>query len=167
MEEAAGLIVAAQLLAAAEQRSLPTRYELAQQSRAKVLELSSGVATAREVHVPPMELLAQLLSALVKAHFTVPADKPLAVEQVLDFDWVVKTAIEQARLDPLTHSTPPDAAAFSPLKVLRRVIVRTMHHSVHTRSLSEAATEVRGREQQTGAAVPAVPIFDAVTEHQL
>jgi hypothetical protein len=101
MEEAAGLIVAAQLLAAAEQRSLPTRYELAQQSRAKVLELSSGVATAREVHVPPMELLAQLLSALVKAHFTVPADKPLAVEQVLDFDCV------HARLPGPSQAPPP------------------------------------------------------------
>ena len=80
------MIVMAQLLAAAAQRCLPARYELPTQSRAKVIELISGTAMTREVHVPPLELLSNLRGALEKAHWTFMTDKNPAIEQVFDFD---------------------------------------------------------------------------------
>ena len=41
------------------------------------------------------------------ARFGFESDRELAMARLFDFEWVIKTAVEQARLDPAVHGSNP------------------------------------------------------------
>jgi len=98
---------------------LPERFALAQATRPKVLNISNGTCEAREVTASPIELLRRTVEAISKAKFTGKGDKPVVQQMMSEFEWLIKTAVESAQVDPLEVTldprihNPPFAAGLS------------------------------------------------------
>ena len=121
------MVVASQLGAAAAQRPLPCplpeRYAHAEACRPKLLDLGGGVARPRELNASPSALLEATTARLHAARFSIEVDRELAVERMLDFEWLVENSLEQARLDPYEHPVVPSPANLTPL--IQRPAART------------------------------------------
>ena len=100
-------IVQAQLMEAEQQRPLPTRYEHAQKCRPKLVELMGGEAPMREPTLAIPELLEQTLHRIDASRFSFGSDRKLVRLLLLHLDWLIKTAVEQAKLDPLHYAIDP------------------------------------------------------------
>ena len=109
------MVVASQLGAAAAQRPLPERYAHAEACRPKLLDLGGGIARPRELNASPSALLEATTARLHAARFSIEVDRELAVERMLDFEWLVENSLEQARLDPYVHPVVPSPANLTPL----------------------------------------------------
>ena len=101
-------IVQAQLMEAEQQRgSLPSRYEHAQECRPKVVELMGGEPPVWAPTLAIPELLEQMLHQIDSSRFSFGSDRKPVRSLLLHFDWLIKTAVEQAKLDPLHYAIDP------------------------------------------------------------
>ena len=93
-------MVAAHLAKAkASGRGLIEQYQRAEAARPKVIDITNGgVAEPRLIEEDPMALLDRTMDELGKARFTFPSDKTMAVEMMQQFEWTIKTAMEEAEL---------------------------------------------------------------------
>jgi len=107
-EDSVSMFVLHQLAAAAEQHALPTRYQLAQRSRAKVIDLAGEPPRPRDVVSPPEKMLEQAIQQLESARFSFEPDCISARKMLVHFDWLVKASLQQAQLDPRTNTTDPN-----------------------------------------------------------
>jgi len=140
-ESGVSQIVQAQLMEAEQQRgSLPSRYEHAQKCRPKLVELMGGEAPIREPTLAIPELLEQTLQQIDSSRFSFGSDRKLVRSLLLHLDWLIKTAVEQAKLDPLHHAIDPrrlhairapNAIQPSPLRTFMHTVVRLVEKRLH------------------------------------
>ena len=96
-EQASSRTVASHLAKAEENGELPKRYARAQESRAKVVELSDGeVRISDETVQEPTALLEQALADLDTAVFIGKGDRAVVKGMLLDLEWNIKTALARA-----------------------------------------------------------------------
>jgi len=136
LEEGAAMVVVAHLHSAALQRPLPERYGRLQHGRPKLVDLSrTGEEPAMAA---PAELLDEMLQRLDKARVRRSFELPIMKSMLMDFEWIVQTAIEQARRDPLLAATDPQnpisrsftRAAWVPPRVGPRVLRFFQHQMI-------------------------------------
>jgi len=81
-------------------RPLSLRYASAQ-ARAKMVDLMRNEPSQpRIVDCAPTRVLDEALRKLNESNFSVEVDRQVAQNMLLHLDWVVKTAVEQAGMDP-------------------------------------------------------------------
>ena len=89
--------VAAHLAKAASAQRLPELYARAQVERAKVIDLSEGEVRSCQITDGPTEVLKSTLAALERATFTGKGDKEVVKAQLLNFEWILETALSRSR----------------------------------------------------------------------
>lgn len=98
-EQAVATIVAAYVNAGKIQGALGERFERAENSRAKVIDIGDGVSTARNVVESPKEVMDSADRMIATAVFTSGADKWMVPQKLFVFEWILDMAMQQATTD--------------------------------------------------------------------
>jgi len=98
VEQGAATVVVAHLNAAEQAvNGLPPRFERAQNSRPKCIDLTGGQTHEVLVHHDPEEQLDQTMAALGRARFTFPDDQSMAEEMLSDFARTIRMATQRKK----------------------------------------------------------------------
>ena len=100
VEQGSSTVVAAHLAKAKEiEKGLIERFERAEAARAKVINITGDTPEERRfTDVDPIELLDRTMRELSVARFTFSSDRAVAEEMMAGFEWIIKSAMEQAEL---------------------------------------------------------------------
>ena len=126
--EGSSSVVAAHLTTAKNKGWLLERFAHAEASCPKLIDLTGGMAEVRVINDDPEKLLDSTMRALGAARFTFPSDRDMACTMMEDFEWTIKTAIEQAMAqDPTSGglTVPPSVAR----QAERGLLTRHRHDS--------------------------------------
>ena len=99
---------------------LPKRIELAQQSRAKLTDISGGKVRIVTESEEPVALLQQTIEAIDGAHFVGKGDRPQVHQSLCKFEWLMKVAVEQATADVAGLGLTVDPRVVREVEVRRR-----------------------------------------------
>ena len=150
VEKGASSVVAAHLSKA---KTLSERFVKAEASRPKLINITGGEAEAVVVKPEPEAVLKATMGELRKARFTFPSDCDLAHELMADFEWTIKTAMDQAKLALQAHVLTVDP----------RVVRETKRHSSKEPAAGRA-TALADTTASLQAAVAAASAKAAVDE---
>lgn len=103
VEKGSSSVVAAHLAMAAKQKTLPERYQRAEAARPKLIDITDCTTPDAKPEVldkceEPVVVLEETMRALGKCRFTFPSDRTMAEEMMADFEWTIKSAMDQAEL---------------------------------------------------------------------
>lgn len=99
VEQGASSVVAAHLAAAkASGRGMLERFERAEASRPKLIDITGDVPEPKLITEDPRKVLRRTMCELSRARFTFPSDKAMADEMMAGFEWEIMQAMEQGHL---------------------------------------------------------------------
>ena len=177
-------VVAAHLTKAAKQTALPEKYQQAEAARAKLIDIT-GCTTADakpevlERSEEPTAVLEETMRMLARCRFTFPSDRTMAEEMMADFEWTIKSAMEQAELAQNAHvltidpkllrseSAERDEASVDPggVELVRSEPFTQPAEAAELRADLEAAKAEIARLQQAATSMPAAVQSESAAAH--
>ena len=107
-EQGVALTTAAHLLNAAKQKELLPRFASATAARPKLIDITGELPVARDAEVADADPTKVLHEAIKAALATSWVGNKAKVEEMLhEFEWLIKTAVESAQVDPLDITLDP------------------------------------------------------------
>lgn len=91
--------------------TMPKRFAHAEASRPKVIDLTGGLTHVRDATLSttnPEALLRRTMSELRAARFTFDDDRIMASAMMLEFEWIMHTAVEQTLEVMCVHELEPE-----------------------------------------------------------
>jgi hypothetical protein len=140
VEQGASLVVAAHLAKAKESGELLERFARAEASRPKVIDITGGKTAARELTEDPVALLDCTMKTLAEARFTFPSDCTMANQMMGDFEWTIKTAMEQAIAYPAASGRTLQPADMREARRRMRKMEQTQREATREGALQETGT---------------------------
>ena len=107
------------------QSPLPMRFQRAQASRAKIIDISGGISQPREVTQSPEEVLKEATRMIAIAKFTGRADAKLVPHLLAVFEWDMRTAIARATTDYAASGQTVDGAVRKRATSIKTIKQRT------------------------------------------